>query len=117
MLSLGAIGFLHPLILLGLLALPALWLLLRALPPQPRHQPFPPLLLLRRLARSTPPPQATPLWLILLRLVLAALVFLALAGPVYNPGPSAERDGPLLIVVDNGWEAASGWDRRRAFLE
>ena len=117
MLSIGAIAFAHPLVLAGLLSLPALWLLLRALPPQPRRVAFPPVVLLRRLARAEPPPQATPLWLLLLRLAIAALVFLAFAGPVYNPSPPVARDGPLLLVVDNGWEAAARWSTRLALIE
>ena len=35
----AGIGFAYPWLLLGLLALPILWLLLRAVPPAPRRQP------------------------------------------------------------------------------
>src|SRR5262249_42452877 len=37
-----ALGFAQPLVLLGLLSLPALWWLLRLMPPRPRPGSFPP---------------------------------------------------------------------------
>ena len=59
-------------------------------------------------------PARTPWWLLLLRLVIAALLILALAGPVLNPAPRLGGSGPLLLVVDNGWAAAKHWDQRIA---
>jgi len=117
MLSLGAIAFASPWVLLGLLALPALWFLVRALPPRPRREAFPSITLLRRLVRTEPPPAKTPPWLLLLRLLLAALLILALAGPVLNPTERIPGEGPLLIVVDDGWTAVSRWDARIALLD
>ena len=45
---------------------------------------------------------------------IAALLILALAGPVLNPAPRLGGSGPLLLVVDNGWAAAKHWDQRVA---
>ena len=42
MLNLGLLGFTQPWLLLGLVSLPALWLLLRVTPPAPRRVAFPP---------------------------------------------------------------------------
>lgn len=117
MLTLGPLAFLSPWVLLALIALPAIWWLVRALPPTPRREAFPPIALLRSLERSEPPPARTPLWLLLLRLALAALIILALAGPVLNPQTRIEGRGPLLLVVDNGWQAAARWQPRLALLD
>jgi len=117
MLSLGAIVFASPWVLLGLLALPAIWFLVRALPPRPRREAFPPIALLRRLVRTEPPPARTPPWLLLLRFLLAALLILALSGPVLNPTERFAGSGPLLLVVDDGWTVASRWDARIALLD
>lgn len=119
MLSFGPVSFLYPLALLGLLSLPAIWLIVRAIPPQPRRQVFPPLALLRRLADSEPPAARTPPWLLLLRLAIAALLFLALAGPVWQAAPEAAGDGsdPLLLVVDSSWTAAHDWPDRRRLMD
>lgn len=117
MLALGPLAFSSPLILLGLLALPAIWLLVRALPPQPRRVAFPPVLLLRSMMRRDPPRARTPPWLLLLRCLLAALLMLALAGPLWNPQPRESGNGPLLVVIDNGWEAAGRWDSRQRLLD
>ncbi len=112
MLSLGPLAFVQPWLLLGLLALPAIWLLLRLTPPAPRQVSFPPLALLLRLVAPEETPARTPWWLLLLRLAIAALIILALAGPVLNPAPQLGGQGPVLLVVDDGWAAAPNWQRR-----
>jgi len=117
MLSFASLAFANPWVLLGLLALPGLWFLVRALPPRPKRVTFPPIRLLRRLERSEPPPARTPLWLLLLRFALAALLLIALAGPVLNPSDRLAGEGPLLIVLDDGWQAADRWSARTALLD
>ncbi|MCT7085227.1 BatA domain-containing protein, partial [Salmonella enterica] len=77
-LALGA-----PAILFGLLALPVIWWLLRATPPRPVRESFPPLKILAHILKKEETPDRSPWWLTLLRLVLAALVILALAEPVW----------------------------------
>ncbi len=61
------LGFAQPLVLLGLLALPALWWLLRLIPPRPRQIAFPPTRLLFDIAPREETPARTPWWLTLLR--------------------------------------------------
>ena len=58
-------------------------------------------------------PSRTPWWLTALRLAAAALIILAAAGPIWNPpaGASTSR-APLVILIDDGWSAASSWDVR-----
>jgi hypothetical protein len=116
MMTLGAIGFLQPWILLGLAVLPAIWWLLRLTPPSPHHVVFPPTRLLKDLKSTEETPAHSPWWLTALRMLLAALIVLALARPVLNPDrESFAGTGPLILVVDNGWASASHWaDRREA---
>ena len=114
MLNFGLFAFAQPWLLVAGLALPALWLLLRVTPPAPRRIAFPPFLLLAKLVSPERTPARTPWWLLLLRLVIAALLIVALAGPVLNPAPRLGGSGPLLLVVDNGWAAAKHWDERIA---
>ena len=114
MLSLGTFAFTQPWLLLAGLTLPAIWLLLRVTPPAPRRVAFPPFLLLARLVSPERTPARTPWWLLLLRLLIAALLIFALAGPVLNPAPRLDGNGPLLLVVDNGWAAARHWSARVA---
>jgi Domain of unknown function (DUF4159)/Aerotolerance regulator N-terminal len=117
MLPLGPLAFAAPWMLLGLAALPALWWLLRVTPPAPRRVRFPALRLLRGLTPPEETPARTPLWLVLLRMVLATLVILALAQPLLNPRAPLVSGGPLVIAVDNGWGAARHWDKRREALD
>ncbi|MDO8288684.1 MAG: DUF4159 domain-containing protein [Parvibaculum sp.] len=112
MLSLGALAFATPLMLLGLLALPAIWWLLRISPPLPKRVRFPAIRLLVGLDRDEETPVHTPLWLLLLRLTLAAIIVMALANPLWNPAPTVAGSGPLLIVTDNGWASATHWRDR-----
>jgi hypothetical protein len=114
MLQLGPIGFVLPWLLLALPLLPAIWWLLRVTPPAPRRQAFPAVRLLRDLPMPEQTPSRTPWWLLLLRLAAAALIVLGLARPVWGPGASAAGDGPLLLVVDDGWAAAPDWPARAA---
>jgi Domain of unknown function (DUF4159)/Aerotolerance regulator N-terminal len=117
MLALGSLAFAAPWLLLGLASLPVLWWLLRVTPPAPRRVRFPALQLLLGLVPREETPAKTPLWLILLRMLLAALIILALAHPLLNPSARFAGRGPLVLAVDNGWSAARHWDERRATLD
>jgi hypothetical protein len=117
MLALGSLAFAAPWLLLGLTVLPILWWLLRVTPPAPRRVRFPALRLLLGLTPREETPAKTPLWLILMRMALIALVILALAHPLLNPSAQLAGDGPLVLVVDDGWSAARHWDEHRALLD
>ena len=116
MLALGSLAFVSPWLLLALAALPIIWWLLRVTPPAPRRVPFPAIRLLLGLVPREETPARTPLWLILLRMVLAALVILAVAHPLLNPEARLASAGPILLVVDDGWAAARDWPARQAAL-
>src|ERR1700761_6012163 len=107
------LAFAEPMLLLGLLTLPALWWLLRVMPPRPRRIEFPPTRLLFDIAPKEETPSRTPWWLTALRLLAAALIIFAAAGPTWNPqGAGAAGTKPLLILLDDGWSAAASWDVR-----
>jgi hypothetical protein len=112
------LGFAQPLVLLGLLALPVLWWLLRLIPPRPRRIEFPPTRLLFDIAPKEETPARTPWWLTLLRLTLAALLIIAAAGPMWNPPIAAQQgSAPLALLIDDGWSSASTWDARLQTLD
>ncbi|WP_300542113.1 DUF4159 domain-containing protein [Maricaulis sp.] len=117
MFALGPLSFAAPWALAGLLALPALWFLLRATPPAPKRAVFPPLRLLLGAPDDSETPQHAPWWLILFRLLIAALVIVALARPVWTPHAAEEETRPVLVVMDNGWASASAWDAMRREAE
>lgn len=112
MLELGALAFASPWLLVALAGIPALWWLLRVMPPRPAIQAFPPLRFLLALRPQEETPAHTPLWLILLRALIAALIILALAKPLWNPGETLHGNGPLVLVIDNGWASAPRWEQR-----
>lgn len=107
--------FTSPYILFGLLALPAIWWLLRLTPPRPKAEVFPPLKILATVLKREETPSKSPWWLTLLRIALAAAVIFALADPVVNPrNNNIAGSGPLVLVVDNSWTSAPDWERRVA---
>ena len=116
MLALGSLAFVSPWLLVALAALPIIWWLLRVTPPAPRRIAFPAIRLLLGLVPREETPARTPLWLILLRMVLAALVILAVAHPLLNPQARLAATGPIVLVVDDGWAAAHDWPARQAAL-
>src|SRR5205807_4449852 len=113
MLALGSLAFVSPWLLVALAALPIIWWLLRVTPPAPRRIAFPAIRLLLGLVPREETPARTPLWLILLRMVLAGLIILGLAQPVLNPTAALTSRGPLLLVIDNGWAAGRDWPARQ----
>ncbi len=117
MLDLGVLGLANPWLLTALVSLPALWWLLRIIPPAPKQIRFPAIRFLLGLEPEEETSARTPLWLLIMRLVLASLVILALAGPVLNPEPELAGKGPLVLVADDGWAAAPGWARRTEMLQ
>jgi len=113
----GSVLFTAPYLLLALLALPILWLLLRAVPPAPIKHLFPAVALLIGLKDRDTSTDRTPWWLLLLRMLAVAAVIVGLAGPVLNPtdraGTGSER---LLIVLDASWASAADWPQRQEYL-
>jgi len=117
LLTLGPIAFAAPWLLLALPALPVLWWLLRVTPPAPKRQDFPAVALLRDLPAPEETPSRTPWWLLALRLAAAALIILGLARPVWEPSAGRGGEGPLLVVMDDGWAAGADWPDRVAAAE
>ena len=110
----GALTFLSPWLLGALATLPIIYWLLRAVPPNPARVEFPPTRILVGLENEEKTADKTPWWLTLIRLLAAAFVIFALAEPVLNPAKDTalKGSGPLVIVADNGWSAASRWPRQ-----
>lgn len=108
------LAFASPLVLFALAALPALWWLLRLVPPRPRRVRFPPTRILMDIAPKEETPSNSPWWLTLLRLLLAAIIIFAMAGPLWNP-PAATSGarGPVLVIMDDGWPSAASFEQRQ----
>ncbi|MDM7933143.1 DUF4159 domain-containing protein [Tabrizicola sp.] len=112
MFMIGPVGFAVPWLLLGLIVLPILWFLLRAVPPAPIRRRFPGVALLLGLKDEEAETDKTPWWLLLLRMLAVAAAIIGFAGPILNPEVRAGGTGPLLVVVDGSWADARDWPRR-----
>ena len=113
MLTLGPLAFAVPWALIALAGLPVLWWLLRIIPPSPRRVAFPAIRLLEGLRPREDTPHHTPWWLLLLRLMIAALVILAVSRPLFPSGTAIPEGGPIVLVVDDGWAAGRDFESRR----
>ncbi|MDZ3836326.1 MAG: DUF4159 domain-containing protein [Rhodospirillales bacterium] len=116
MLTLGPITFAMPWALAALASLPALWWLLRMTPPAPRRVRFPPFAFLAQLAASEESTARTPWWLLVLRLALVLALILGCAQPLINAESGFAGQGPVVLIVDDGWAAAKDWPRKRATM-
>ena len=114
--TLGPFLFGAPFALIGLLALPVIWWVLRATPPAPQEAALPSLRLLDDVTPRDETPARTPWWILLLRMLAVAAAIFGLSQPVYAPGasPESEASGPVLVVVDNGWTSAPRWSEIRS---
>src|SRR5271168_5460496 len=93
------LAFAAPAVLAALALLAALYVFLKVTPPRPRQAVFPPLRLLLGIDVKDATPAKTPWPLLALRIAIAALVILAMAGPIWNLAQSATGDaGPLLVL-------------------
>ena len=102
-----------PWVLWAFVLLPVVWLLLRALPPRPREQSFPPIALLRGLGARNDDVARAPLWLLILRCMAVVLVITACAQPfITRDRAGISMSADTLLVIDNGWAAAPGWTQR-----
>ncbi len=112
--SFGPFLFGAPGALLALLVLPVLFFIMRATPPPPQREQFPPARLLEGLRTEDQSRERAPWWLVLFRMLAAALLILAFARPSLAPQAT---DGPLggrtLIVIDDGWTSAPAWSEVR----
>ena len=112
MTTIGPLAFGAPWVLFGLIALPVIWWLLRVTPPAAKRVRFPAVRLLLGIPQSEETPAHTPLWLLLLRLAIAALAIFALSDPYLNPQAAGLKSSAVVVVVDNGWASAARWDDR-----
>ncbi len=83
------LAFAAPAVLAALALLAALYVFLKVTPPRPRQAVFPPLRLLIGLDAKDATPAKTPWPLLALRIAIAALVILAMAGPIWNLSPTS----------------------------
>ncbi len=113
-LSFGPFLFGAPGALLALLALPVLFFIMRATPPPPQREQFPPARLLEGLRTDDQSRERAPWWLVLFRMLAATLLILAFARPSLAPQASeSPLGGRTLIVIDDGWTSAPAWSEVR----
>jgi Domain of unknown function (DUF4159)/Aerotolerance regulator N-terminal len=112
----AGLSFGVPWILAALAVLPAIWWLLRVTPPAPRRVVFPPFRLLLGLDAPQETPARTPLLLLMLRLLAAAILIVAFAEPTIGRLGKIAGSGPIVLFVDNDWAAAQNWNNRDAAI-
>jgi len=117
MISLGALSFFTPLAFAGFIILPLVWWIVRLTPPRPHRVRFPAIRLLAQVTTRHRSSRSFPWWLLVLRLVMVAMLVTGAATPVYNPSSAMQSNGPLVIIVNDGWAAAPDWKARISYLE
>ena len=113
----ATLGFAAPWILLGLLVLPVLWIILRAIPPAPIRRIFPAVVLLLGLLDKSHASDRTPWWLLLLRSFALASVIIGMAGPILNRQENVQTGRDLLILLDGSWASGRDWSQKIEQIE
>lgn len=105
----GSLTLLAPLTLIGLFTLPLVWWILKISPPAPKRRLFPPLAILTGVETDEETPNATPIWLLIYRLLMVALAVFALSLPLLQRD-DAGADRPITLILDDSAAAAPIWD-------
>ena len=113
----ATLGFAAPWILLGLLVLPVLWIILRAIPPAPIRRIFPAVVLLFGLLDKSHASYRTPWWLLLLRSFALASVIIGMAEPILNRQENVQTGRDLLILLDGSWASGRDWSQKIEQIE
>lgn len=103
------ISFTNPLALIGLLSLPAVWFVIKLTPPRARTISFSSLFIIEKLKSSKKSSQKTPIWLLLLRMLIILILVLTLSDPYINLSKTFKSNSNTIIIVDDGWSSASNW--------
>jgi len=112
-LNIGTLSFANPFMLSAFILLPGLWWFLKLTPPTPIRMMFPPLRFLLPLKSTQEQSESAPWWLLLLRLGAAAALILAASQPRLQNTPLLTGKGPVYMIIDNGWSAGGGWQKRQ----
>lgn len=108
----STLAFLNPVFLAALALLPVLWYLMRVMPPAPRKITFASTRFLHGLIPEKNVPSKTPWWILFLRLLIIALIILAIARPVLNPAEGLQGRGAVRLIMDNSWAGAQSWENQ-----
>ena len=106
---LSTLSFSSPWILLGLVAIPLIWIVLRAIPPTPVRHIFPPVILLIGIRDFKHSSDKMPWWLLLLRSTTLIVLIIGMAGPTLNKQTLKVGNSNTLIILDGSWAAAQAW--------
>lgn len=109
--SLLSMTFSYPWILTALLGLPALYWLIKISPPSPKIIAFSAIQFLLPLKQREETTTSIPWWLLAIRLLIAFLIIVGLAGPKLDAPNEFRPSGPAVIFIDNNWSTAPSWDK------
>jgi|GEM_PF-6796739 len=108
------LSFISPQILWCLFLLPLLWLVFKAIPPQPKMLNLPTARFLVGLETENAASDKLPWWLKLLRVILFAAIIIAAAAPYIKPHEDISIKGEsLAIIFENSWAAAPHSDAQK----
>lgn len=109
------LSFLNPWVLSFLVLLPVIWFLLRVTPPPASVIALSTARFLQGLVAQSKTPSKTPWWILLLRILILALIIVALSRPILNKTDLLNLQGvnynSVRVVVENGRQSALNWTK------
>ncbi|MDC0651841.1 BatA domain-containing protein [Alphaproteobacteria bacterium] len=100
--------------LLGLLALPLIFLIIKALPPSPKKMFFSSFYLINKLEKTSVTKNNIPFWLLIYRIILITLIVLFFSKPYLNStAKTSDADAikSYVIIADIGWSMSKEWEK------
>ena len=100
--------------LLGLLALPLIFLIIKSLPPSPKKMFFSSFYLINKLEKTSVTKNNIPFWLLIYRIILITLIVLFFSKPYLNStAKTSDADAikSYVIIADIGWSMSKEWEK------
>ena len=115
--TLNIINFGNIFPLLGLIALPIIFFIIRFYPPVPKEKEYSSFFLLKDIVRKNSSKAKFPLWLLIFRLLLCLLVILFFSDPYLTTAKQTGNYKNYTIIADNGWSISNNWQNYKNIIK
>ena len=111
------INFVNIYALFGLLALPAIFFIMKFYPPNPERMEFSSFFILNNIIKKNTAKTKFPLWLLIFRILLCFLIILFFSKPFLSINTEINKYENFVIIADNGWSISSNWQNYKNIIK
>ena len=111
------INFVNIYALFGLLALPAIFFIMKFYPPNPERMEFSSFFILNNIIKKNTAKTKFPLWLLIFRILLCFFIILFFSKPFLTINTEINKYKNFVIIADNGWSISSNWQNYKNIIK